>query len=178
MMKVSADPNNTAWANDRSRFGFLMLQKMGWTEGSGLGKSEQGEKDHIKVKRLPTGAGLGAATEEHVSWTVHKTAFEEVLSKLSARNSVESDSDSDVASPLTPLKRGMSNEEGDAERERKRQKRDEKKRLKKELEAEYVALGLTEEQKAERRAMDKQQRKEARAAKRQNRTMDDVSRGE
>eukprot|EP00667_Euglena_gracilis_P018316 EG_transcript_19434 len=174
-MKVSADPNNVHWAKDKNRFGFMMLQKMGWKEGAGLGKNEQGTQDHIKVKQLPTGAGLGVATKEDLSWTVHKVAFEQILSKLSARSSTESDSDSDEASPL---KRGMTFEEEDAQRERKRQKKEEKKKLKKELEMQYDALGLTEEEKAERRAADKQQRKAARAAKRQSRTTEDVSRGE
>jgi len=57
-MKLSEDPNNTTWANDKSRFGFLMLKKMGWSEGVGLGKNEQGVVEAIKVKKRKEAEGI------------------------------------------------------------------------------------------------------------------------
>ncbi|XP_044174941.1 PIN2/TERF1-interacting telomerase inhibitor 1-like isoform X2 [Acropora millepora] len=50
--KWSADPRNTNWSNDTSRFGYQMLSKMGWDSGKGLGAKEDGMTAFIKtVKR-------------------------------------------------------------------------------------------------------------------------------
>ena len=43
-----------------------MLQKMGWQEGSGLGKEQQGMTEHIKVKKLEDGAGV-------IKWSIKPT---------------------------------------------------------------------------------------------------------
>ena len=34
---------------DTSKYGYRMLQRMGWEEGKGLGSKEEGLKEHIKV---------------------------------------------------------------------------------------------------------------------------------
>lgn len=180
--KVSDDPNNLAWANDKSRFGFLMLQKMGWTEGAGLGKDGQGMKENIKVKKLADRAGLGSSLVETngkgekqkvdwMAWTIHKDTLDKLLSNLNARNEMGSESDSEGSSPTscTSSQKRSWDGETDAEHERKRQKKEAKKQLKRTQEAAYNSMGLTEEEKAQRRAADKQQRSEARAAKRMSR---------
>lgn len=41
---------------DKSGFGFKMLQKMGWKEGSGLGANLDGCTEHVKVS-LKTDVG-------------------------------------------------------------------------------------------------------------------------
>ena len=53
------DTLNATWKNDKSRFGFKMLQKMGWKEDKGLGKNESGSVSSIKVSKREEGLGLG-----------------------------------------------------------------------------------------------------------------------
>jgi Pin2-interacting protein X1 len=55
------DTQNAAWSGDRSRFGFSMLSKMGWTEGKGLGRREDGLTAHVKVTKRSDTLGLGAS---------------------------------------------------------------------------------------------------------------------
>lgn len=74
--RIAADPQNKKWAEgilkanqrkftyclawliDKSGFGFKMLQKMGWKEGSGLGATGEGRSDHIKVVLKADAAGI------------------------------------------------------------------------------------------------------------------------
>lgn len=55
---------NAAWKNDKSAFGFRMLQKMGWSEGKGLGKQEDGMTEHVKVRKRTDQMGLGSSAVE------------------------------------------------------------------------------------------------------------------
>ena len=43
-----------------SRFGSKMLEKMGFKEGQGLGKNDDGITECIQIKRRDDGAALGA----------------------------------------------------------------------------------------------------------------------
>ena len=51
-------------SGSRETFGKKMLQKMGWSEGKGLGKSEQGVTSHVRVKKREEAAGIGANEPE------------------------------------------------------------------------------------------------------------------
>ncbi len=80
------DTLNEGWKNDKSRFGFRMLQKMGWTEDKGLGKNEDGNKDSIKIKKRSDGLGLGSISNTDsagdVGWGSTATSFNQVLALL------------------------------------------------------------------------------------------------
>jgi len=53
------NPRGNLWYNDESSFGKKMLLKMGWRNGKGLGKKEDGIKENLKVKIRNANSGLG-----------------------------------------------------------------------------------------------------------------------
>eukprot|EP01041_Mallomonas_annulata_P008761 gene8761-18125_t len=84
-MEVSLnDTLNQAWKNDKSGFGFKMLQKMGWKEENGLGKNQDGMKSAIKVKKREEGLGIGMVHDSagNHGWGATATSFNEVLDML------------------------------------------------------------------------------------------------
>jgi Pin2-interacting protein X1 len=78
------DTLNQAWAKDTSAFGYRMLRKMGWNEGNGLGKNQDGINTHVKVSKRAQGLGLGAAkdTTGDSAWSSTASTFASVLSAL------------------------------------------------------------------------------------------------
>ncbi|XP_058470121.1 PIN2/TERF1-interacting telomerase inhibitor 1 [Solea solea] len=80
--KWSVDPRNSAWSKDESKFGQKMLERMGWSKGKGLGRTEQGSTDHIKVKLKNNSYGLGANTSHEDKWIAHQDDFNELLAQL------------------------------------------------------------------------------------------------
>ncbi|KER24128.1 hypothetical protein T265_14481, partial [Opisthorchis viverrini] len=47
--RYSTNPNGNLWVNDTAGFGRQMLERLGWTPGSGLGKKEDGISRPLKV---------------------------------------------------------------------------------------------------------------------------------
>uniref|UniRef100_A0A8D3AI89 PIN2 (TERF1) interacting telomerase inhibitor 1 n=1 Tax=Scophthalmus maximus TaxID=52904 RepID=A0A8D3AI89_SCOMX len=80
--KWSVDPRNSAWSNDDSKFGQKMLERMGWSKGKGLGRTEQGSTDHIKVKVKNDSYGLGTNAKHEDNWIAHQDDFNELLAQL------------------------------------------------------------------------------------------------
>ncbi|XP_028858720.1 PIN2/TERF1-interacting telomerase inhibitor 1 [Denticeps clupeoides] len=80
--KWSVDPRNSAWTKDESKFGQKMLERMGWSKGKGLGKSEQGATEHIKVKVKNNNLGLGTAGSNEDNWIAHQDDFNQLLADL------------------------------------------------------------------------------------------------
>lgn len=78
------DTLNQAWKNDKSKFGLRMLQKMGWTEGKGLGKNEDGVSEHVKVSKKSNNLGLGATRDQTgaAGWASTAVSFNGVLETL------------------------------------------------------------------------------------------------
>ncbi|XP_012680226.2 PIN2/TERF1-interacting telomerase inhibitor 1 isoform X1 [Clupea harengus] len=80
--KWSVDPRNTTWSKDESKFGHKMLERMGWSKGKGLGKTEQGSTEHIKVKLKSNTLGLGTSTSNEDNWIAHQDDFNQLLADL------------------------------------------------------------------------------------------------
>ncbi|XP_061668298.1 PIN2/TERF1-interacting telomerase inhibitor 1 isoform X1 [Syngnathoides biaculeatus] len=80
--KWSTDPRNSAWSNDDSKFGQKMLERMGWSKGKGLGRSEQGATEHVKVKVKNNCHGLGALGSQEDNWIAHQDDFNDLLAQL------------------------------------------------------------------------------------------------
>ncbi|XP_077367397.1 PIN2/TERF1-interacting telomerase inhibitor 1 [Festucalex cinctus] len=92
-LKWSVDPRNSAWSNDESKFGQKMLERMGWSKGKGLGRSEQGATDHVKVKVKNNSYGLGANVSHEDNWIAHQDDFNDLLAQLNdchGQNNTES----------------------------------------------------------------------------------------
>ncbi|KAG5486756.1 hypothetical protein LSCM1_08012 [Leishmania martiniquensis] len=98
---MSADPNGNRWANS-DNFGKALLKKAGWTEGTGLGKEQDGVVSHVKVTRKDGTMGLGYQAGVQETWTTQSVGFADVLTriKVSAKTAI-SDSDDDGESSPT-----------------------------------------------------------------------------
>lgn len=62
--RLAADPQNTTWKSDTSKFGYKMLTKMGWREGQGLGRNEDGSTEHLAVQFKADTVGRSRGGEE------------------------------------------------------------------------------------------------------------------
>ena len=78
------DPNNTAWSKSKTKLGFKLLQKMGWDEGKGLGKDEDGLTEHVKVQVKEDTRGVGTGMDVS-SWKSNTTRFEDTLVRLQGK---------------------------------------------------------------------------------------------
>ena len=89
-----------------------MVQKMGWTEGKGLGKDNAGITKHLWTKKRVDAVGIGAETTN--DWGAHSVqtnVYNSLLSKLSViinnsdgSSSSSSETDSDSSSESTEAK--------------------------------------------------------------------------
>lgn len=82
------DKRNQQWASDKSSFGQRMLLKMGWKEGKGLGKNEEGTNTNLRAVKREEGLGIGAKTDLFGDDGFSKTSknFHGVLATLHAEH--------------------------------------------------------------------------------------------
>ena len=83
----------TSLLSSNNSFAKRQLEKMGWTEGTGLGKRRDGMKEHIKIKQREDEMGLGrekmkAVEAADVWW---KDSVGDTLAKLQKRKSAKDD---------------------------------------------------------------------------------------
>jgi Pin2-interacting protein X1 len=82
---LKADTQNASWQNTKqTTFAYKMMQKMGWSEGKGLGKLEDGINTHVRVQKREGSLGLGAARDRDGSagWSSTAVSFSAVLANL------------------------------------------------------------------------------------------------
>lgn len=94
------EQRNSEWANDTSSFGQKMLLKMGWTQGKGLGKNQQGTSTNLRAIRREDGLGLGASTDKtgDLGFSVTSRNFHGVLASLKEHHGSTVDSQSSTSS--------------------------------------------------------------------------------
>ena len=85
----------TSLLSSNNSFAKRQLEKMGWTEGTGLGKRRDGMKEHIKIKQREDEMGLGrekmkAMEVADVWW---KDSVGDTLAKLQKRKSSSTNKD-------------------------------------------------------------------------------------
>jgi Pin2-interacting protein X1 len=74
-----------------SEFAQQQLQKMGWSEGDGLGKRRQGMASHITVKRREDNVGLGHSTAPSHTHQWWKDSIGDTLAKLGGKKRKKKD---------------------------------------------------------------------------------------
>lgn len=79
---INLRAKNNAWSNDNSKFGQRMLERMGWSEGKGLGLKENGIVEHVVAKYKNDDNGLGFE-DRNDQWTKHEDDFNSLLANLS-----------------------------------------------------------------------------------------------
>ncbi|KAL1408867.1 hypothetical protein Q8F55_005681 [Vanrija albida] len=64
--RIGYDPRNLTWSNDKDRFSFKHMTALGWDDSKGIGKDQQGNRNHIAVaqKLDNSGIGMGRARKE------------------------------------------------------------------------------------------------------------------
>eukprot|EP00935_MAST-01C_sp_MAST-1C-sp1_P002093 g2093.t1 len=87
MMAKLASRSNETVGSTVSDFAKRQMAKMGWKEGKGLGKDEQGMTNHVKVQKKDDNTGIGAKAAEMESFDdqwwfdVYNTAATKVTGK-------------------------------------------------------------------------------------------------
>ena len=125
---AAARPKTLYQGVERDGFGMRLLERMGWVEGRGLGKRQDGISRHIHARKRAVGVGVGADARRDASganavdWTMNTVAFDDVLRSLNRAHSVDdvcAGGDGAVASSSS----SSGGEEEAAEKKKKKEKK-------------------------------------------------------
>jgi len=83
--KWTLNPRGNLWANDESKFGQKLMEKMGWEKGRGLGANQDGIVDHITLKHKDNNKGVGFQGHDD-NWLNHQEDFQSVLAALNVEH--------------------------------------------------------------------------------------------
>ncbi|CAO3620640.1 unnamed protein product [Mucor hiemalis] len=161
--RISQDPNNLFWSKDETKFGFRMMQKMGWAPGKGLGVKEDGKKEHVKIKLKDNTLGVGATKKNIDNWLGNTDAFSQLLADLNSQppseaSSVNGDEEEEFVDSQEDKKK--SKKEKKAKKEKKEKK--EKKSKKRDREEDDVEK---DEKKVKKSKKEKKEKKEKKSKK-------------
>lgn len=67
---------------DTSKFGYKLMNKMGWQDGNGLGVNQDGKTSHIKVSLKNNALGVGAKKGNDDNWLELQATFNNLLENL------------------------------------------------------------------------------------------------
>ena len=81
-VRIGPDPQNIGWKNDEDKFGKKLMEKMGWSEGKGLGRNLHGDNSNIKLRPNRAGKGLGATAKDDSNWIAAHDDFADILKSL------------------------------------------------------------------------------------------------
>lgn len=94
--KWSQDPRNTTWSNDKTKFGYQLMTRMGWTDGKGLGANESGDTSHVTVANKRDNLGVGVKKGNDDNWIAHQDDFNALLGSLNqGKENVEGGSENE-----------------------------------------------------------------------------------
>ena len=99
--KWTLNPRGNLWANDESKFGQKLMEKMGWEKGKGLGANENGRVEvtplqwqclsvlfqfqHISARLKDNNKGIGFEGHDD-TWLAHQNDFQSVLAALNIQH--------------------------------------------------------------------------------------------
>ncbi|MFH4980972.1 hypothetical protein AB6A40_007681 [Gnathostoma spinigerum] len=83
--RIGVDPQNSEWKNDTNKFGQKMLEKMGWKDGEGLGRFNQGQTANVKLTPNFSTRGLGSHESNDASWLKVNDDFSNLLADLNKK---------------------------------------------------------------------------------------------
>lgn len=102
------DNRNKSWS--QGSIGAKLLQKMGWSEGQGLGRNQQGSSNALRAVRRAEGLGIGATHDlaGTEGWSATNDSFASVLQHLQAQhNGLSSSSSNNNASATKKKKKSL-----------------------------------------------------------------------
>ncbi|KAF9914127.1 PIN2/TERF1-interacting telomerase inhibitor 1 [Lobosporangium transversale] len=124
--RLAPDPRNLHWANDTNKFGYKMMEKMGWSQGKGLGAKEDGVQEHVKVRLKENNLGVGATKKTSDNWLGNTDAFSRLLADLNERVEKETQENESKNNSYNSSDSETESEKSDSEKEKKSKKKSRK----------------------------------------------------
>lgn len=82
-----------------------MMEKMGWSDGNGLGRNKQGNVDAVKLKANYSGKGLGAdkIASYDSTWIGHHDDFADLLAALNKNKPKSEETEEEKSQRMTKM---------------------------------------------------------------------------
>ncbi len=97
--------NGTSNKKVKSKFGESILKSMGWDEGKGLGRKEDGMTECIQIQRREEGTGLGRPKDKTSSFRWNDQFWVDVYNSTAAKIGAQDSSSEDESSYEKPAKK-------------------------------------------------------------------------